>query len=385
MRERLVEEGLRILNADGNLDAWGRRVRVAEVNELARRLGVTARSTKDATVSALGRAARPALVEQGFRALTSGDVSSFATWGRSARVAEVRALAREVGASTAGTKMAMLVSIEAAAARAKILRRQALRLDNLIRNQEARILRIFSEERALFFERLVNLPKVRRIQELLRAVRGFESRLRRRLDRAFASIEKRVHERLASDLAEHVDGFRAAQTDAALAGLRKLGRYRAIVQNVVGTVLSRIQAQGMLVATRAPADIARYLAGSRTSHLANLRHRVALNARMWSMQAYNDGQMYAAQTIEPPEGKRVRKRIDEFLDDRNHPFSRAANGTRAPLDQNFHVPVAAVAAWAATLKRSSGGIFWPIVGGDYVGASLPAHFNDRGRVIIEVV
>lgn len=76
---------------------------------------------------------------------------------------------------------------------------------------------------------------------------------------------------------------------------------------------------------------------------------------------------------------RLVQRIHEYIDARNHPFSRAADGIMAPPDEPFRVPVAAVAAAAAAMGKKVSGITWPLVGEHYEGMHHPAHFWGRGR------
>lgn len=75
-------------------------------------------------------------------------------------------------------------------------------------------------------------------------------------------------------------------------------------------------------------------------------------------------------------------------DTTNHYFSFAANGVVRRFGDPFKVSVADVEAARFELqtlkgwkKLKGGGIFWPVLDGYYQGASLPAHYNDRGTMI----
>jgi hypothetical protein len=77
----------------------------------------------------------------------------------------------------------------------------------------------------------------------------------------------------------------------------------------------------------------------------------------------------------------LKRDVEVFDLKRNHPISRVLDGQTIPVQASFRAPVAQVEAWAARLRKPSGGIFWREVGGAYVGPTLPAHFGERGVVV----
>lgn len=80
--------------------------------------------------------------------------------------------------------------------------------------------------------------------------------------------------------------------------------------------------------------------------------------------------------------------IRKTPDTNNHYFSFAAHGVVRRLSEPFRVSVGDVEAAKDELRTlkswktlKGGGIFWAILNGFYQGASLPAHYNDRGTII----
>lgn len=106
-------------------------------------------------------------------------------------------------------------------------------------------------------------------------------------------------------------------------------------------------------------------------------HRAKLVARMETNVAYNA----VASEFVAEAGDGWTRRIVEYVDSRNHPFSRASDGVTAPPGRLFKVPVSDVAAAASAMGKSTSGILWRIAGDNYVGQNLPAHFGERGRVV----
>lgn len=74
------------------------------------------------------------------------------------------------------------------------------------------------------------------------------------------------------------------------------------------------------------------------------------------------------------------KRISEVNDIHNHPISRVLDGQVRRADEPFEAPADAVAVEAKVLRRSVGGIFWPLDGDAYKGHRLPAHRHERGII-----
>lgn len=78
----------------------------------------------------------------------------------------------------------------------------------------------------------------------------------------------------------------------------------------------------------------------------------------------------------------LNKRIVETIDaKRNHPISQVLNNQVVKVNDKFKAKVSLVKARAVALHKSSGGVFWPIVDGYYVGERLPAHYRERGIVV----
>lgn len=384
-RKGVIEEGLRRLNTGGNLEAWGRSARVGEVNDLARLVGVTPRQTKAATVSAIARAPRPALVDEGLSALTSG--RSLRAWGRRVRVAEVSALARKLGLEPQRTKAATLDAIQEVAEQAKIATRQTKTIPARVERVVVRADRLFERARLQLFEDLVNVTAddvPGRLRGYHRAIRRWGNSLKAAMKAQLARSESDMHGLATRHFAELFEGFTRATSR--LASLRALRQFAAAVDKLAAEMAIRLTRLLPAKVQQSPLRTARELAGSgRRSIVNTYRHRVRLTARMEALRAYNEAQLAIAQAFPVPRGKRLRKRIVEIFDPRNHPFSRAANGTVAAIDKPFRVPVASVQRMAAAMSKSAGGVFWNVKGGDYVGMSLPAHYNDRARVVVELV
>lgn len=76
------------------------------------------------------------------------------------------------------------------------------------------------------------------------------------------------------------------------------------------------------------------------------------------------------------------KRDVEIIDAKNHPISRVLNGQTVKIKAPFRAKVSDVEKAAAVLGRSTGasGVLWSIQSDAWVGLTLPAHYNERGRV-----
>lgn len=159
-----------------------------------------------------------------------------------------------------------------------------------------------------------------------------------------------------------------------------LDRYGA---DVVAAVQRRLSAG--VVAGESPRELAEAIAGAAPdTPIAQAKQRAELITRMELNRAYNDAHRQSIEehaAADPRPGDPMLKRIDEHFDNRNHPFSRAAHHVTAPPSEPFRVPVADVQAAAAVMGKRVSGIVWERQGADYVGMNLPAHFNDRGRIV----
>lgn len=76
------------------------------------------------------------------------------------------------------------------------------------------------------------------------------------------------------------------------------------------------------------------------------------------------------------------KRDVEIIDAKNHPISRVLNGQTVPIQAPFVARFADVEREAAAMGRSTaaGAVLWSRKSDAWVGLTLPAHYNERGRV-----
>lgn len=76
------------------------------------------------------------------------------------------------------------------------------------------------------------------------------------------------------------------------------------------------------------------------------------------------------------------KRDVETIDAKNHPISRVLNGQTVKIQSPFRAKVSDVEREAALMGRSTGagGVLWSLQSDSWVGLTLPAHYNERGRV-----
>lgn len=162
---------------------------------------------------------------------------------------------------------------------------------------------------------------------------------------------------------------------ARLADYRALALHTASAESYSASVARDVQQA--LVAGVLQRDSERQI-GTRIRQNAPISaHRADLIARMETNRAYNQvASEWAAEL-----GGGWTRRIVEFRDNQNHPFSRAAHGKTAKPGRAFRVPVSEVRAAEALLKRRSRGIFWRNTGKHYVGRHLPAHYGERGRIV----
>lgn len=383
-RTATIAEGLRRLNEGGNLEAWGRRAKVSVVNELAHKLGIVPRSTKAATVSAISRAPRPALVEQGVSALTSG--RSLRAWGRRVRVVEVSALARQLGVPARGTKAELIEAIATRPNAADVLRNQAKAfpraLSKGIKGAEA----IFDNARLRLFQDLATVSSGSmpvRMARFNTALRNWGNTLKRNLKAHFRANEREMHRLATRHFAEL---FGPDVPRGTLGRQRALRMADAVVDKLVAEMMIRMSRMLVTKVQQPSGRTARELAGpAKFSTVNSYKHRARLSARMEMLRAYNEAQVALAQDFPALRGQVFQKRIVELFDDRNHPFSRAANGTVSGIGEPFKVPVKEVRRAASALNKSAAGVFWSVQDNHYVGMSLPAHYNDRGRIVVELI
>jgi hypothetical protein len=180
---------------------------------------------------------------------------------------------------------------------------------------------------------------------------------------------------------------------AADAGALALARRRSLEVGTAGRValdatLAAIAALSLwLTATTGQRLTSRQLAdalttGPRSAMLA-LAPRWRQHADLFISRSANATLLEASEAahVAVPTFGLLKRDVEVFDLRRNHPISRVLDGQTIPVQASFRAPVAQVEAWAARLRKPSGGIFWPVVKGDYVGLTLPAHFGERGVVV----
>jgi hypothetical protein len=129
-----------------------------------------------------------------------------------------------------------------------------------------------------------------------------------------------------------------------------------------------------------PAQVARQLAGKDGMFAGKFGH-IETIMRTETSTVYNAQSLSGIEFANNNFDLALNKRIVETIDShRNHPISQVLNGQVQAVDGEFRASVSAVAAKAAKLHKGTGGIFWPIKGGYYVGQRLPAHYRERGIV-----
>lgn len=180
---------------------------------------------------------------------------------------------------------------------------------------------------------------------------------------------------------------------AADAGTLALSRRRSLEVGTAGRValdatIAAIAALSLwLTATSGQRLTSRQLADALTtgprSALLALAPRWRQHADLFVSRSANATLLEASQAAEiaVPSVGLLKRDVEVFDLRRNHPISRVLDGMTIPVQASFRAPVAQVEAWAARLKKPSGGIFWREVGGAYVGSTLPAHFGERGVVV----
>jgi len=170
------------------------------------------------------------------------------------------------------------------------------------------------------------------------------------------------------------------------------------IQRYGRDLVSKIQAElvGGVVRQLTLDQVVDRIVGTDQSVFAGMRHRAELIARMEMSRAYNEGHQASLEEAsnvldadEPDRPDPLVKRADEYLDKRNHPFSRALDGKIAPItvqvgDKHvpgeWEVPDSEVQAAAKAIGKRASGIVWRKEGSTWKGSMHPAHYNDRGRM-----
>lgn len=131
---------------------------------------------------------------------------------------------------------------------------------------------------------------------------------------------------------------------------------------------------------RDAAWLADALAGDTESIYTVSQSRLGVVLRTEAAATYSEAHQAALLYARDELGDRtLQRKAYELRDKRNHPLSRLLDGRVVDLDQPWRVSVADVAKMAATMKKSPGGVIWPVKGASYEGSEYPAHYNERGR------
>jgi hypothetical protein len=284
----------------------------------------------------------------------------------------------------------------------ELLERQAYELDRLTRAQAKAVLAAYEDARRELLERLnaqssTKAPaNTQRLRVMLAQTTEGIAALQARLGRELEGAELAAHTKSMRHLLKLVRAAEPRFRDAGgaievgivkrLATRRAQHLHRKAVRRYGADVVAEIHralAAGVAAGLTQP-ELAARVAAAGGSVLAQHRGRAELIARMETARAYNDGVLDGIREIDEADRRPddpLLKRIDEFFDLRNHPFSRAAHGKTAAPGEPFRVAIAEVKAAAETMKRGVGGVVWRKVGANYVGDNLPAHFGERGRIV----
>ncbi len=236
------------------------------------------------------------------------------------------------------------------------------------------------------------------------SVQQLQRRLQEALDESLRVTQERALQDLVGVIKLAEPGFVDSGQRLEMEAMRRLSEERALlvhqhsVTRYSAEMMETIQQE--LVAGLATGQTVRQvtdrLTGIRDSVFTTRRWRAELVARMELNSAYNRSHLISLQSArdvldEPGTEDPLLKRADEYRDTRNHAISRVLHGMVVSIDEPFKVPVAKVHAEHRKLqderaakglpRRRLGGITWPKVDGHYVGAHMPAHFWDRGRIV----
>lgn len=139
-----------------------------------------------------------------------------------------------------------------------------------------------------------------------------------------------------------------------------------------------------------PRAIAKNLAGNESGLFTGMYGRLQTIVRTESATVYNE-QIVESIKVSISQGAELRMKISEHPDDsRNHPISQVINNQVREVGEPFRAKVSdvkrAATRLAAASKRKPSkslgrSIFWPEINGYYVGRNLPAHYNERGRIV----
>ena len=193
----------------------------------------------------------------------------------------------------------------------------------------------------------------------------------------------RANEREFTDVGNRIEieaVARLSQQDGLLLHRYSLDRYGA---ELIGKIQQQLSIS-LFTGDGIP-QMTKRIAGT-SGVFARQAHRAELIARMEMNRAYSDGHQAALETaaveLDPLlPGDPMMRQANEFMDTRNHPISPVIDGLVTGINQPWLVPVAEVFAAAQRLKKATGGVLWPDVGGFYVVGGYQVHFGERGRMV----
>lgn len=236
-----------------------------------------------------------------------------------------------------------------------------------------------------------------------RVVATLERRIGTELDAASVKAGEQALSDLLAVIRANEPDFLDAGGSVELRALQRLTVERGLLLHAYSTrrysseVMAAIQRELQigLIRGQARAAVVSRITKVGAGTMASLDHRAELIARMESNAVYNGMHQAAIEETssvldEPGRTDPLLRQMSEFIDARNSPASRAADGIVAALTQPFRIPVAEVRKWEGLMKkragivgdkRGGGGTQVPIVGGYYELARFPLHFGERGRQI----
>lgn len=289
----------------------------------------------------------------------------------------------------------------------RLLDRQGEALARLTDQQARDLLRTYEDARRELRERLEAMGFTGRDQatpftaqhlrvtlaQVEASIRDMEARLNASIDASLRTQRERALQDLLRVIAAAEPNMKAAGSQIEVAAVQRLSAQHGLllhqhsVHRYGSQVVEAIQRELVIGTTSSQSwrQLTERIVGRENSVFAGMRHRAELIVRMESSRVYNEGHQAgleeaAAVLDEPGRADPLQKRADEYADRRNHPLSRALHGRLAPIAGEWQVPVSEVTAWGRVLGKSTGGIVWREEAGFYVGASYPAHYNDRGRM-----
>jgi len=300
----------------------------------------------------------------------------------------------------------------------RLIDRQGAALDRLDDREARRFLRAFEDARRELREKLSAMQALgldeatpytaQHLRVTLAQVESSVQQLQRRLQAALDESLRVTQERALQDLIDVIKlqepGFVDTGQRLEMEAMRRLSEDRGLlvhqhsVSRYSAEMMEAIQREliGGLATGQTVRQITDRLTGIKGSIFAERRWRAELVARMELNSAYNRSHLIGLQTArdvldDPDTDDPLLKRADEYRDLRNHAISRVLHGMVVPIDEPFRVPAAKVKAEHEKLqaqrvakglkRRRLSGITWRRDGAHYVGAHMPAHFWDRGRIV----